>query len=225
MTMRDALVLGATGLVGGHCLDLLLGDDSYSKVITLGRRVVPRREAKLEQHVIAFERAPEFAHLVRAKDVFCCLGTTLKKAGSKEKFYETDFTYPYELASIAARNGTEQLLLVSSLGADAGSSVFYSRVKGELEEAVTKLPFKGVQIFRPSLLLGKREEFRLGERIAERLSAPLSFLLAGPFGKYRPISARAVAQAMINIAKKDPPGVNIFESDRIRTLSVSSSVS
>jgi uncharacterized protein YbjT (DUF2867 family) len=218
--MRTALLLGATGLVGGHCLDLLLSDPAYSKVVTTGRRLLSVEHQKLEQHVIDFERLSDFASVMSAKDVFCCLGTTIKKAGSKENFRRVDYTYQYEVARLASRSGgAEQLLLVSSLGADARSSIFYNRVKGELEDAVSKLSFDGVNIFRPSLLLGERTEFRLGERVAELPMKYVSFLMIGPLAKYRPVEARAVAAAMLKVAKEHPTGVNIIESDRIRAMS------
>ncbi|HEX8141262.1 MAG TPA: NAD(P)H-binding protein [Pyrinomonadaceae bacterium] len=216
MNRRTALLLGATGLVGGHCLDLLLKDAAYGKVTTLGRRLLPVEHQKLEQQVVDFTRLADFASLLEAQDIFSCLGTTIKKAGTREAFRQVDFSYPYEAARIAVKNGAEQLLLVSSLGADARSGIFYNRVKGELEDAVSKLPFRGIQIFRPSLLLGKRDEFRRGERISEYAMKTFSFLLVGPLDKYRPVQARAVATAMLRVAKANPAGVNIFESDRIR---------
>ena len=218
MSTRIALVLGGSGLVGGQCLDLLLHDDYYWRVVALGRRLLPVKHEKLEQQTIDFERLPDFASLMRAQDVFCCLGTTIKKAGSQAAFRKVDFNYTVELAGLAADGGAEQFLLVSALGANAKSSVFYNRVKGETEAAIAKLPFKGVQIFRPSLLLGERAEFRLGERVAEKASKLFSFLLVGALGRYRPVQARAVAAAMLKIAKEHPAGVNFFESDRIRRI-------
>lgn len=218
MSARTALLLGATGLVGGHCLDLLLHDEGYSSVVAPGRRLLPIEHAKLQQHTIDFERLQDFKHLLQAQDVFCCLGTTIKQAGSQDAFRKVDYEYPVGLAALAARSGAEQFLLVSSLGASAASRVFYSRVKGETEAAIAALPFKGVQIFRPSLLLGERKEFRPGERLAERASKLFSFLLAGPLRKYRPVQARAVAAAMLKIAPEHPAGVNIYESDQIRQI-------
>ena|SRR5256885_12892577 len=218
MKTRTAVLLGATGLVGGHCLDLLLNDPAYAKVVALGRRRLTTEHPKLDQHVVDFERLPDFAHLLRGDDLFCCLGTTIKKAGSKDSFYKIDFTYTHDAARLAAEQGAEQLLLISALGANANSSVFYNRVKGEVEEAVSQLPFTGVQIFRPSLLLGERAEFRLGERVAEPLMKIFSFLLVGPLEKYRPVHARAVAAAMLHVAKEHPSGVHFYESDRIAAL-------
>ncbi len=215
---RAALILGATGLVGGHCLELLLKDEAYDKVITLGRREIPLEHPKLEQHVIDFERLNEAVDLIKAQDVFCCLGTTIKKAGSQEAFYKIDFTYAHETAKLAQQNGAEQFLLVSALGADPKSRIFYNRVKGEVEAAVSRLPFHGVQIFRPSLLLGQRAEFRRGEQIAEKAAKIFSFIFVGPLKKYRPIHARNVAEAMVRVAKEQPAGVNILESETIRAL-------
>ena len=185
MNTRKALLLGASGLIGGHCLALLLQDDTYDEVIVLLRKPLPQTHPKLTQHLVSFDRLAEHAAWLAADDVYCCLGTTIKKAGSQEAFRKVDFTYAYEAAQLAVANGAEQFLLVSSLGADANSSVFYSRVKGELELAVSALPFTAVSIFQPSLLLGERAEFRLGERLAEPFAKALSFLLLGPLKKYR----------------------------------------
>lgn len=215
---RTALLFGATGLVGGHCLDLLLRDEAYGKVITPGRRKLALTHPKLEQHVIDFARLTEYSHVMSAQDVFCCLGTTIKKAGSQEAFRQIDFTYPHEIAQLAHRNGASQFLLVSSLGADQNSSIFYNRVKGETEAAISRIPFDSVQIFRPSLLLGEREEFRRGEQLAEKAANIFSFLFVGPLKKYRPIHARAVSSAMVRVAKEQPSGVNFFESEKVHAL-------
>jgi uncharacterized protein YbjT (DUF2867 family) len=215
---RTAILLGATGLVGGHCLDLLLGDDHYHRVVSLGRRKTAREDERLEEHTVDFERLEDHSQLFRGDDLFCCLGTTIKKAGSQAAFRRIDFTYVRESARIAAENGTAQFLLVSALGADVRSRIFYNRTKGEVEEAVAKFPFQGVQIFRPSLLLGERAEPRRGERVAEMAMKLFSFLLVGPLGKYRPVEARAVAGAMVKTAKQRQPGVRIFESDRIAEI-------
>ncbi len=215
---RTALLIGATGLVGGHCLELLLQDEAYESVVTLGRRKLTHEHTKLVQHIVDFERLPDYAGLIGAHDVFCCLGTTIKRAGSQEAFYKVDFKYTHEAVRLAKENGAAQFLLVSALGANAGSRVFYNRVKGEVEQAVSQLSFAGVQIFRPSLLLGERAEFRFGEQVAEKFSRLFSFLFIGALKKYHPVHARTVAAAMVSVAKEQPSGVNIFESDRIRAM-------
>ena len=216
--MRTALLLGASGLIGGHCLELLLRDEAYDQIIALVRKALPKNHPKLIQHEVNFDRLSEHANLLKADDVFCCLGTTIKKAGSQEAFRKVDFTYAHEAAKIAAANGTKQFLLVSSIGADAKSSVFYSRVKGEIEAVISALNFMSVSIFRPSLLLGERTEFRLAERLAEPFAKALSFFLIGSLRKYRAIEARTVAAAMIAVAKAKTQGVSFYESDRIQVI-------
>jgi uncharacterized protein YbjT (DUF2867 family) len=212
---RSALVLGATGLVGRSCLDLLLGDPGYLSVLVLARKPAEREHPKLRWLVVDLADLGQYGGLLSADDVFSCLGTTIRRAGSREAFRTVDFGYVVEAARAAAAHGARQFLFVSALGADRRSRVFYNRVKGDAEEAIRDLPFDGTQIFRPSLLLGEREEFRLGERIAGGAFAPLAFLLIGPARKYRPVRAATVAAAMVAVAKAAPAGINVFESDRI----------
>lgn len=221
---KSALLLGASGLVGGHCLQLLLEDEAYAKVVVWVRKPLALPHPKLEQAVVDFARLESYAEQAKASDVFCCLGTTIKKAGSQAAFRLVDFTYPVEAAKIAAANGAEQFLIVSSLGANPESAVFYLRVKGEVEAALTPLPFRAVHIFRPSLLLGERQEVRPGEKFAEKAASFFPFIFSGPLRKYRPIHARVVASAMVTIAKQNLAGVNIFESERIEESGVSSPV-
>ncbi|HVN30647.1 MAG TPA: NAD(P)H-binding protein [Thermoanaerobaculaceae bacterium] len=215
---RSAVLLGATGLVGRSCLDLLLGDPAYDRVLVIARKAATRENPKLRWFATDLAELHQCGRLLDVDDVFCCLGTTIRAAGSREAFRRVDFGYVVGAAQAAAENGARQLLLISAVGADPGSRVFYSRVKGEVEGAVGKLPFRGTQIFRPSLLLGKREQFRLGERIAALALPLVSFLLVGPARKYRPIKASAVAAAMLKVAATEPPGVNVFESNRIAAL-------
>lgn len=219
MTGRTALLAGATGLVGGHCLDRLLAEPAYTRVITLGRRPLPRDDAKLEQRVVELDRLGTAGlEFPRASDVFCCLGTTMKQAGSEAAFRQVDFTYVVSLASLALGSGATQFLLVSSLGANPTSRIFYSRVKGETEAAVTALPFEGRQIFRPSILVGARHERRAGESLGAALLRGTAFAMVGPLRKYRPIAAATVAEAMVRVALRAPRGVNIYESDEIERL-------
>lgn len=218
MNSRSALLLGATGLVGGHCLALLLAHPAWSRVVVLGRRTLPREHPKLEQHVVDFDQLDSHTECFGAEDVFCCLGTTIKQAGSEEAFRRVDFGYVTQAARVASTRGAEQFGLVSALGADADSRVFYNRVKGEAEDAVRALPFQSVHILRPSLLLGKRKEFRLGERIAEAATRPIRPLMRGPLRRFRPIPARAVAAALVRLAEERRSGVRTVESDQIRDL-------
>ncbi|MBI1966851.1 MAG: NAD(P)H-binding protein [Gemmatimonadetes bacterium] len=215
---RSALLAGATGLVGGHVLKLLLADHDYSQVTVLTRRTLPLGAPKLVQQVADFDRLAELAPFPQADDVFCCLGTTIRRAGSQDAFYKVDFTYVHDLARLAAARGAKQLLLVSSLGANPRSRVFYNRVKGKVEDAVRALPLHGIHLFRPSLLLGARAEFRLGERIATVASRAVSWAFVGPLANYRPIAAEVVARAMVRVAKEGREGATVYESQVIQRL-------
>jgi uncharacterized protein YbjT (DUF2867 family) len=216
--VKTAVVAGATGLVGGHLLRLLLAEPAYERVTVLVRRGLPVRHHKLVQREIDFNLLAELGTVPRVHDVFCCLGTTIKKAGSRQAFSRVDFEYVRDLARAARSQGAAQFLLVSALSANPRSRVFYSRVKGEAEEAVKALGFPGVHVFQPSLLLGERAEFRAGERVAAvvgRLARPL---LVGPLRPYRPIPAAAVARAMILVALENARGVHVYRSDHIARL-------
>jgi uncharacterized protein YbjT (DUF2867 family) len=213
---RTALLAGATGLVGSHVLELLLADETWSRVVTVGRRTTPLRHEKLEQRVLDLGAIAAHGDLPHTDDVFCCLGTTIKQAGSQDAFRRVDHDFVVGLARAGLRLGATQFLLISAIGADPESRVFYSRVKGETEAAVRKLPYRAVQLFRPGLLLGKRSEFRVGERIA-MLTVPLlhPFLLGG-LRRYHSIKASDVARAMVRIAREAPRGPNVWEYDGMR---------
>jgi uncharacterized protein YbjT (DUF2867 family) len=213
---RSALLLGATGLVGSQCLDLLLGDDTYSTVRVLARRPLARNHPRLDFHRVDFDRLDDHAPLFRVDDLFCALGTTIAVAGSEAAFRRVDLEYPVRAAELAAEGGAQQLLVVSALGADPTSRIFYNRVKGEMEAAVKRLPYRAVWILRPSLLLGERTEKR-GERIAAALARPLTPLMAGPLRRYRPVEARDVARAMLRLAKSEGTG-GVVESEEIASL-------
>jgi uncharacterized protein YbjT (DUF2867 family) len=210
-----ALVAGASGLVGGHLLHLLLADAAYARVITLARRQLDARHAKLDQRVLDLGALDAVADPPHVDDAFCCIGTTIKKAGSQDAFRRVDYDYVLAFARAAQRAGARQFLLVTALGADSTSRIFYSRVKGEIEHAVRELPFQGIQIFRPSFLMGERAEVRLAERIGVPVARVLAPLLIGPLRRYRPIQAADVARAMLQLAKEAPRGPNVFEYDGI----------
>lgn len=216
--MRTALVAGATGLVGGHLLRLLLDDPSYERVTALVRRGLPLSHKKLLQREINFDLLGDLGAVTRVDDVFCCLGTTMRQAGSRDAFRTVDFTYVHELARLASGSRARRFLLVSSHGANPRSRIFYSRVKGEAEEAVKQLRFDAVHIFRPSLLLGARREFRPAERLGMVLARVATPLLVGPLRSYRPIHAETVARAMIRAAGGTARGVHVYRSDQIETL-------
>lgn len=215
---RNALIAGASGLVGGHCLRLLLESDRYSQVISIGRRDLPLIHPKLDQQVIDFDRLGSYTRELVADDIYCCLGTTIKQAGSKEAFYKVDFTYVTQLAKITAGKNATQFLVVSATGADAKSFIFYNQVKGKMEQDVKEQGFNDVHIFQPSLLLGEREEERTGEELATRIMKPLSSLMVGPLRKYKPIEAETVARAMVYAASQDQEGIYTRASDEIASL-------
>lgn len=213
--LRSAAVFGASGLVGGCLVDRLLADHGYASVLTLNRRRLPRSHTRLRQQIVNFERPKVLVEALGVHDVFCCLGTTAAKAGSRAAFYRVDFTTVYQVAQAARQAGADQFVLVSSIGADPASRVYYTRVKGDIEEALATLEFPALQIFRPSLLAGRRGEFRLGERAALLAMSAVAPFLRGRWVKYRPIRAGAVAAAMVHVARLAPRGVNVIESDRI----------
>lgn len=211
---RSALVLGATGLVGRHCLDLLLTGGRYRSIRVIGRRRLPIHDPRVEQHVLELSEMESVSQLFAVDDIFCCLGTTIRNAGSQEAFRRVDVDFPVTAARLAADAGADQFLVVSALGADADSRIFYNRMKGEMESQVRRFPLKAIWVLRPALLLGDRDETRLGEQVAELLLRPLSPLLLGPLRRFRPVSARAVATAMVTLAAQDGTG-GIIESDEI----------
>jgi uncharacterized protein YbjT (DUF2867 family) len=215
---RTALILGATGLVGGYLLDNILENNKYERVHIISRSEVLKKHPKLDTYILELSRMEDVREVFNVSDVFCCLGTTMKNAGSKEAFKKVDLDFPLLAAKLAAEGEAEQFLIVSAMGASSNSSFFYNRVKGEMEERVKSLPFKGVHIFRPSLLLGNRKEFRLGEKTAEMLSTRLPFLFRGSLKKYAPIKAEQVAKFMAEKAIKGDKGIFIYESDEMNRL-------
>jgi uncharacterized protein YbjT (DUF2867 family) len=211
---RIALLAGATGLVGRELLSLLLDDNDVVEVVALTRRPIAHPHPKLQQGIVELDQLESFA-LPAVDDFYCCLGTTIKKAGSHKAFREVDLVYPAAIARMALAAGATRCLLVSAMGANAQSRVFYNRVKGEAEAALERLPFEAVYSFRPSLLAGNREEFRAGERIALALARPLSPLMPA---RFRPVAATDVARAMLACAKRDRPGRFVILSDEIRRI-------
>jgi uncharacterized protein YbjT (DUF2867 family) len=215
---RTALIVGATGLIGEHCLQFLLNDASYNSVAAIVRKEFPLHHPKLHQKVINFDSLDKYSADIKADDIFCCLGTTIKKARSQSNFKKVDFEYVLKTAQIAYANGGKQFLLVTAMGANKRSLIFYNRVKGETEEAVKKLPYKAIHIFRPSLLLGERKETRAGEKIGTALYNITSPLFIGPLKKYKAIAGKVVAGAMVSCAKRNAEGVFVYESNEIQKI-------
>jgi uncharacterized protein YbjT (DUF2867 family) len=211
LTPINALIVGASGLVGSFLLERLLASRTYAQVTAWGRHDLRKDDPKLKTEIVDFARL--FERRVQADDVFCCIGSTIRQAGSQDAFRRVDLDIPVALARAAARDGAQRFLVVSALGANARSRVFYNRVKGEMEAAVLASGVPKVYVFRPSLLAGPRREFRLGERAGLALAKLLGPLL----GKYRPVHADAVAAAMLRAAEDDLQA-GIYESARIRAM-------
>ena len=193
----------------------LLLSNTYEKVIALTRKKLVVQNSKFENIVTDFEGTENLKPPLKADDVFCAMGTTIAKAGSQAAFRKVDFEIPLQIAKLALQNGAKQFILVSSLGADATSSVFYSKVKGELENTLQKMKFESIWIFRPSILLGDRKERRLGEEVGRFFAEKLTFLFAGPLKKYKGTPANLIAKAMVKVAQEKVKGTRIIENVEI----------
>jgi uncharacterized protein YbjT (DUF2867 family) len=212
---RQAILLGASGLVGGHCLQALVAAPGYSRIVVINRRELPVATLpRVVQRIADFDKLDE-NNFLGGGDIFCALGTTIRKAGSQPAFRRVDFDYPLAAARLAREADAKQFLLVSSVGADADSGNFYLRTKGELEQEMGKLGFPAVHILRPSLLLGRREEFRLGERVVQAIAPALNAVMLGGLRRYRAIAGATVGKAMVAAARKPGDGVFVHEYDAI----------
>lgn len=218
MEPTTAVVAGATGMTGHYLLNVLSEDSFYDRVLILSRRPAAVSSPKFRALPAAFEslRAED---LPGATHLFCCLGTTMKKAGSKDAFRRVDYEYPLRLAEAGRAAGARVMMLISSVGADPGSFSFYLRVKGELEEALRGAGFEALHLFRPSILLGRREEARPGEQAGIRMARAFEFALRGRLSKYRPMPAGVLAAAMAAAGERGGDGVRIHHYREILQLS------
>ena len=212
---KTALVFGATGLVGNELTNLLLSNDHYDFVKIFVRKKTDIQHPKLIQVVNTLENPEDIVGDIKGDDLYCCLGTTLKKAGSREAFEWVDLHLPLTLASIALKNEVRKFLVVSSIGAKPGSRNFYLRTKGNMEQGILALNFENICIVRPSILLGQRKESRLGEEVGKFLVGIFSFMFIGPLKKYKGIRAETVARAMIRLANTVNKRV-ILESHKLQ---------
>ena len=211
--MKTALVYGATGLVGQSLVHQLLEHVAYSKVTVLVRKKLELTHQKLAQVILDFDKPDQ--ELVFADEVYCCLGTTIKKAGSKAAFYKVDHDYVVNIAHLAKSNGVQKFAFVSSMGADANSRIFYSKTKGEVEADLVKTGFESLFVFRPSLLLGARAEKRIGEQVATWVMVNLNFLVPA---RYKAIEASQVARAMVYMMNSGKAGIHVLESQEIAAI-------
>ena len=216
MEQKTALVVGASGLVGRELLQVLLKSENYYKITALVRTSLNINNPKLDERIIDFDQLDDYQGLfLKVNDVFCALGTTIKKAKTQEAFKKVDLDYPLKVAELARSMEVEKFLIVSSMGADPNSKFFYMNTKGQMEKRLEDLKLTSLHIFRPSLLLGKRKEVRFGEGFGAFLAKLLFFLFVGPLKKHRPIKASTVAMAMYKTAQRDTKGTFIYLSDEI----------
>jgi uncharacterized protein YbjT (DUF2867 family) len=209
---RTAVLAGASGAVGSEVLRALLDDSDWERVHSLVRRSSGTDHPKLTEHVVDFDDLDAHIGLFADADVFCCLGTTTSQAGSREAFRRVDYGYVVKLAQLAADAGALQFLLVSGIGTNSKSPIYYSRVKAEAEEAVSAVKLPGVQIFRPSLLLASRSDSRPAEDAFKMLTPLANLVLIGPLARYKPVATAEVARHMVEVAKARQPGVHIHYS-------------
>jgi uncharacterized protein YbjT (DUF2867 family) len=223
-TGKEAILVGATGLIGNSLLQQLLEEDAYTKITAVVRRKLPNVHPKLKQVVTDFDDLNARSEEIRGDVVFCALGTTNSKTPDKAQYRKIDYQYPLDIARIAQHNGATQYHLVSSMGADPSSSFFYTRLKGEVEHDLQQIPFKSIHIYRPSLLDGDRKEHRTAESFMTGFMRIINPLLVGSLKKYRSIRAEKVASAMIkqSLIKHslaDAYSPFIYPSDQIEALS------
>jgi len=223
---RTTVVFGATGLTGSNLTEELARSEAYDKILIFTRRksnagaetaVQSASSSKIREIEFDITNIEAVKDEIKGEDLFCCLGTTIKKAGSQEAFKKVDLEAPAKIASIAAANGVKQFIVISSIGADPGSRNFYLKTKGQMEQAVQKEHFQAVAILRPSMITGKRKEFRLAEEAGKIMFKPLEKLLVGRLRKYRSIKAKTIAEAMVKIALT-PQDKIVFESHEIHIL-------
>lgn len=206
--MKTAVIIGATGLIGKALSKQLLEHVRYAQVILLVRKPLALSHPKLKQVLYNFEQPN--AEYLKADELYVCMGTTIKTAGSKEAFYKVDYEYVVNTAQTAHVNGVKKCAVISAMGANKNASIFYNKVKGEMEEALNNIGFEELVIVRPSMLLGNRQEFRLGELIGKYLMIGLAFLIPK---KYKAIHDYQVAKAMIHYMNTNQTGKVIVEND------------
>lgn len=212
-TKKIALIAGASGLVGGHCLAFLLENENYSSVISIGRKRLAVSHPKLQQHLVDFNQLETYEDLFKVNHVFCCLGTTIKTAGSKEKFRLVDYGFPMKMAQLAQSEGVEVYSIITAMGANAQSAFFYNQVKGEVENELKTLDIPAIHILQPALLLGNRNESRMGEAIAQTVFKVINPFFVGKLKQFKGISGERVAQTMVALANNGTKGYQKHPSD------------
>lgn len=213
MTNR-AILIGATGLIGGHLLDLLLEGDAYDEVLVIGRHSTERKHPKLKEKIGDLLSEDFFNEPLKGEHIFCCVGTTQSKTPDLTVYKQIDYGIPVRAAQAGVKGGMQKFLVVSSIGANPKSKMFYSRTKGQMEETLKKMSIPRLHIFRPSLLLGDRDEFRLGEKVGSAMVKLLGWAMPA---RYKGIPAQQVASAMYHVARSFSDK-EVYESEEIRKL-------
>jgi uncharacterized protein YbjT (DUF2867 family) len=218
MSAKTAAIIGVTGLIGGYLYEIMKQDKTYETIRLIVRRPLAKDSDRTDVKLVDFNDAESFKLAIDGSDVvFCAIGTTQKKVkGDKVAYRKIDSDIPVKAASFCKETGCETFVLVSSVGATSKSKTFYLKLKGEVEDAVKAVGLRSVHIMRPSMLLGDRKEFRLGEKIGSPVMRGISFLLPS---KFKPIQAKAVAIAMLNAVKENKEGFFVYEYNEIRKLS------
>jgi len=199
--MKTCLIIGATGLVGRHLVEILLDDSYYDQITILVRSSNFKLHPKLRVVICNFDQLEDYQNYFSVNDFYCAMGTTIKTAKSKDVFRKVDFEYSLNAARMAKKKNVKKCLFVSAVGADPKSNFFYSKTKGELEKALVDLKLNFLGIVRPSLLLGERSEVRMMEKVAQKIMPKINPLIFGPYKKYRAINARDVAKSLFSLAK------------------------
>ena len=211
---KKAIILGSTGLTGSHLLELLLEDPNYETVKVFTRRKLPNIHPKLEEHVIDLLELSNYADKFSADVVFCCIGTTKAKTPNKELYRAVDYGIPVEAAKLCKRNGINSFIVISALGANAKSKVFYNRLKGEMERDVLAQQIKHTQLLQPSLIVGNRDEKRMGEDLSKKIMKVIGFLIPA---RYKMIEGKTIAKAMVQMAN-EPAKETRVPSEEIKEI-------
>lgn len=215
ISQKKAVVIGATGLVGSECLNVLLQSEAYTEVVSLSRKPIAKEDAKHTNFIVDFDHLEDYKGLFQCDDLFLCLGTTIKSAGSKDNFLKIDHGYNVLSAQLAKAQGAKQCILISAVGADENAMLFYNKVKGLIEGDIEKLNFWAFHILQPSILLGERTESRWLEKIGQSLGSVLNKMGDSYLGPYQPVPAEKVAVFMLEVAQGTKGGKFMYSSDQI----------
>lgn len=215
---KSAIILGATGLTGSYVLDKLLANNNYNKIIVFSRRELEVKHDKLEVIVCDLLNLEEQKEKFKADEVYVCIGTTNMKTPNKKLYRDIDFGIPVTAAQLCRENSIDTIAVMSSLGASASSSVFYPKIKGEMENSVLEMELPNTYLLRPSMIMGPRKERRFGETMGKMLAFIISPILVGPLKKYKGIHSEAIADGMINLCNGKSNLKGIIESDKIADI-------